>query len=432
MNQKSNQEISRETGREIDRRAGFALDVQTETQIGPQIGPRIEPIRAHIGPVGAQAGTQTITGTHINPPVAPQAIAGTQTSPQTQPSRYVGLQAAPKSPNAPVAPVAPVASVAPIPEQPITPINRPTSAAAPIPRQPHPAPPDPLQLPPPPPPPDSDPDPETREEAEKAVALSAMTANFGREFPPALLNLWLDRLKTTPPALVRDAAWRLIETCPWRGLPTFCQFRQALLELCGQDEKSQERMALAEWGALQAEVAAKGSRGAPRLHPTTAYVVELLGGWFAACMWERAELDFRRRDFLAIWPTAHGKVGAMRAGAAALDALAGGTAMAVDATTALDAGTGGTESGGTAHIRPAQPEPGRGETAAGPTAGTAGSGRARPAQPARPEPERSGRGADAGQIDAKRLLRPRLRSEAVSLQDGLAELIPCPHPERKP
>lgn len=55
-----------------------------------------------------------------------------------------------------------------------------------------------------------------------------------------------------------------------------------------------------------------------RIHPTTAFVLRVMGGWATACLWTESALDFKRRDFINHWTECHGNVDAMALGAVGL------------------------------------------------------------------------------------------------------------------
>jgi hypothetical protein len=152
------------------------------------------------------------------------------------------------------------------------------------------------------------------------MALVALAANYDKKMSEALLELWLELLAPYDAETVRRAVRRVMETYAYKTLPPFAVIRQALDDLAGLSERALERQATAEWGRLLRAIADRGHRAQPRLHPTTDYVLRLLGGWQAACMWLETELAFKRRDFVAFWTDAHGRVDLMNEGAAALAA----------------------------------------------------------------------------------------------------------------
>ncbi len=156
------------------------------------------------------------------------------------------------------------------------------------------------------------------EEQEKTMAILGLAANFGKDLPEPLLDLWLDLLAPYPSGLVRAAVRKVIESYAYKTLPPFAVLKTALDELEGRGEKAMELAALAEWGALMGAVRERGRYAKPALHPTTEQVLRLLGGWEAACSWSLAELDFKRRDFCRTWPEADAKTALLPLGAAGI------------------------------------------------------------------------------------------------------------------
>ena len=148
----------------------------------------------------------------------------------------------------------------------------------------------------------------------EGLAVAALAENFGQRCSEALLGMWLEMLEPYPAAVVKAAARRVMETYAYKTMPPFAVLKRELDGLSGTGEKALEIRALAEWSLLLAELERKGRYGAPRLGETTLYVVRLLGGWEAACNWELASLDFKRRDFIRLWMDACGRVELMRLG----------------------------------------------------------------------------------------------------------------------
>ena len=156
-------------------------------------------------------------------------------------------------------------------------------------------------------------------EKAKALALVALAANFGKELPEPLFNLWLDLLQPYPTALVEAAVKKVVLEYAYKTLPPFAVLQKALNELCGTGEKSLDLQATAEWVALLEQIETRGRNRPPEhMHATTAYVLRIMGGWQAACSWPENALEFKRRDFLGHWTECHGNVDAMALGAAGL------------------------------------------------------------------------------------------------------------------
>lgn len=155
----------------------------------------------------------------------------------------------------------------------------------------------------------------------KAVALTALAENYGQTFSDTLLILWLNLLDPYTPEEVEKAVRAVLESYEYRVLPPFAVLKRALDGLRGVSHQALEVQALAEWAALQAAVGKVGSYGRPELHPTTAAVVRLMGGWAAVCAWESRYVDLRRKDFVQLWKEAHGREEALGLGSGAVAAL---------------------------------------------------------------------------------------------------------------
>lgn len=156
------------------------------------------------------------------------------------------------------------------------------------------------------------------DEKKKTTALIALSANFGKELSAALFDLWLDLLDGYSAEQVQQAVKVVIETYEFKTMPPFAVLKKALDGAQGEDRKTLEDQAEAEWGLLLEEISNVGSYGTPQLHETTAYAVKQMGGWAAVCSWPSDSLGYRRKDFLEIWARSHGKVETMQLGANAV------------------------------------------------------------------------------------------------------------------
>lgn len=153
-------------------------------------------------------------------------------------------------------------------------------------------------------------------EKTKAMALIALAANFGKELPEALFTLWLDLLAPYPAALVEQAVKKVILKYEYKTLPPFAVLQKEIDALRGTSGKSLEMQAAAEWVWLMDAIREYGRYLPPQtMHPTTAYVLKLMGGWKTACSWAENGMEFKRRDFITHWTDCHGNVKAMDSGA---------------------------------------------------------------------------------------------------------------------
>jgi hypothetical protein len=160
------------------------------------------------------------------------------------------------------------------------------------------------------------------EKMKKAMALTALAENFGTPMSEHLAEYWLKLLDGYASDLVGMAVQKVIETHVYRALPPFAVLKSALDELAGVGEKALRLQAEAEWGVLLKAVEKLGVFRTPRMHPTTKYALELMGGWSSACCdWSGKDIDFKRRDFVQLWINAHGNIETMQLGADAVREL---------------------------------------------------------------------------------------------------------------
>lgn len=151
----------------------------------------------------------------------------------------------------------------------------------------------------------------------KTKAIGGIAENFGKEFSADLLKIWLRLLRPYPPELVEAAAVRVIETYAYKTMPPYAVLREAIEEVAGAGPQAIGLKAAAEWTRLQEDVSRYGSYAPPEdMHPTTAHVVGMMGGWRAVCMWETRYLDLKRREFVDLWTQADGKADVLALGAA--------------------------------------------------------------------------------------------------------------------
>jgi len=152
-------------------------------------------------------------------------------------------------------------------------------------------------------------------EGQKALAITVLAENFGKELSPALASLWLDLLAPYDAAHVQAAVRAVIEGYEYKTLPPFAVLKHELDNLSGTSEQAMALQAEAEWVLLRENIARLGIYKQPHMHPTTAHVVRVMGGWEAVCHWETRSLDFKHKDFCELWTQAHGKTDALALGA---------------------------------------------------------------------------------------------------------------------
>lgn len=152
----------------------------------------------------------------------------------------------------------------------------------------------------------------------KSMALMAMAENFGKEMSETQIKLWLTLLVKYSTEQVQAGVLRVIEVYPYKHIPPFAVLRQAIDATDGADETALDMQAKAEWVQLLDAVGIYGRYGSPVLHPTTACVMYMMGGWDSICSWPVSSYDFKRKDFIDLWKNTHGKETAFGLGAAAV------------------------------------------------------------------------------------------------------------------
>lgn len=148
----------------------------------------------------------------------------------------------------------------------------------------------------------------------KTMAVAAIAENFGKEITPELLKIWLSLLSRYTPEQVEAGAVRVIEAYEYKTMPPYAVLREAIEDSAGIGQKAAKLKAAAEWAWLQDAIARHDIR--EEIHPTTAHVVRIMGGWQAVGMWETRYIDLKRREFVDLWMQADGKVDVLAMGAA--------------------------------------------------------------------------------------------------------------------
>lgn len=152
---------------------------------------------------------------------------------------------------------------------------------------------------------------------EKITAIYALAANFGKEMPENLLEMWLDLLESYSSAQVHAGVRAVIAGYAYKTLPPFAVLREAIDKACGNipAETARDVAAESEWSKLVADISRCGRYAPPMFCPTTAHVLRAMGGWDAACNWRTEELHWRRGEFVESWKMAHGREDIMELGA---------------------------------------------------------------------------------------------------------------------
>lgn len=153
----------------------------------------------------------------------------------------------------------------------------------------------------------------------KTLAINGIAENYGKELSAELLKMWLRLLASYTPEQVEAGAVHVIGSYVYKTMPPFAILREAIDEAAGAGPRATEMQAAAEWARLQRDIPRYGTYARPEtLHPTTAHVLGVMGGWKAACLWETRLLDFKRKEFVELWVQSHGKADVLELGADAV------------------------------------------------------------------------------------------------------------------
>lgn len=153
----------------------------------------------------------------------------------------------------------------------------------------------------------------------KMATINGIAENFGKEFSAELLKLWLRLLTPYTPEQVEAGAVHVIGAYAYKTMPPFAVLREAIEETAGVGPRATELQATAEWAKLQHDISRYGTYAQPEgIHPTTAHVLHVMGGWQAVCHWESRYLDFKRKEFVELWVQSHGKTELLPLGAVAV------------------------------------------------------------------------------------------------------------------
>ena len=151
-------------------------------------------------------------------------------------------------------------------------------------------------------------------------AILQMVANFNSEMPDYLLEKWLQLLAPYPVQAVLAAIDDILLTYKFKTMPPLAE----VVERIDGGQKGREQTlamkAEAEWDLLLDNIGRFGWMREPDMHPTTAHVLRAMGGWQAACSWEKSKLEWKHKDFVERWQQADGNLELMQGGALAIEA----------------------------------------------------------------------------------------------------------------
>ena len=141
---------------------------------------------------------------------------------------------------------------------------------------------------------------------QKIAMLQKMAMAFDKKFSDDQLTIYLEYLADYTPEQVAKAVKQLIASYSY-GLPKIADIIKTIQAQETATQPSVELMAESEWSRLRENVRRLGRYREPKFDPTTAAVVENLGGGWAICDWYTDEMEWRHRDFVRLWQEFYGK-----------------------------------------------------------------------------------------------------------------------------
>lgn len=162
----------------------------------------------------------------------------------------------------------------------------------------------------------------------KLAILNGLAGNYSATLAPETSKMWLFLLADYPVEQVQAAALNVIRKhsdVPYKSMPPFAMMQRELDALDGtvRGEENVALQAEAEWDKLLEDIEGWGAwRGQPDdLHPVTARVVRMMGGWRVACAWLEKDLNWRHKEFTELWEQVQGKEEFVAIGAHAVKQL---------------------------------------------------------------------------------------------------------------
>jgi len=151
----------------------------------------------------------------------------------------------------------------------------------------------------------------------KQQSIETMARFFGVNITPTILMDWLGMLEDYDDITVNKASKQLVCTCTevqYGKMPVFAYMKKALDAVSGS-LTSTERITLqaeSEWNVLTEAISNLGRYKNPKFNPTTAYVLDKMGGWQEACSWETARYTWLKKEFVEKWTQLNGKENALQ------------------------------------------------------------------------------------------------------------------------
>ncbi len=155
----------------------------------------------------------------------------------------------------------------------------------------------------------------------KILAVTALALNYGKAMPEAMMDLWLEMLAPYSAEQVERGVMKVMAEYIYKTIPPFAILNRAIEKTSNivPEEERVQMAAEAEWDHVRTLIRENGWVHPPKnLHPTTAHVLNMFGGWSAVCNWYSDEMQWRKKEFVERWILAHGHEDLMALGAEAV------------------------------------------------------------------------------------------------------------------
>ena len=168
---------------------------------------------------------------------------------------------------------------------------------------------------------------------QRIEVLNMIAENYGVTMSDRIMFMWLGLLADYDFRDIQKAAMNLIrhtgnDQVAYKTMPPFALMQKELDKVCGAITDPEEKLTLlaeTAWSGLLTAINRYGSYRMPDdLDETTVYCLRSMGGWQVACNWLEDDLHWRKKEFVELYKTAHGRTDALMLGVDAVEALGTG------------------------------------------------------------------------------------------------------------
>ena len=135
----------------------------------------------------------------------------------------------------------------------------------------------------------------------KGFALMGMAQNFGKDFQPENLKMWLMMLAGYTPEQVQAAVVHIMRTHKFAHIPPFAVMQDALDLATGQSKAAIADEATHAWQYMMRQVGSVGRNRTPELPERTAEIMRSMGGWEVVCNFTEKEMPWKEKRFVELW-----------------------------------------------------------------------------------------------------------------------------------